>query len=446
VTNVADTQPQTESAPSPAPEPTSSPAAAPVGSPDRRVTLALVIGLVLFIALVGGWPLLLVIFAFVVMIVLHELGHYIVAKKSGMKVTEFFLGFGPKLWSFQRGETEYGVKALPAGAYVRIIGMHNLDEVPPEDEPRTYRQQSYPKRLGVAVAGSTMHFLQALVAMFLVFAVFGAPGGHLFTHTDDFRIKETVPGSAAEQAGIQPGDQIVSIDGEQIKSFDQLHDVVIPRAGKSVPIVVERNGEQVTTEATIGTSDGHGFLGVEQTSLPSQRVSPITAAGRSVTEFGHVTKETFGFFGAFFSPSGLSHFADTVVNAGSTTSSQSDNSATAPSGSGSGSSTVDENRPISIIGAGRIGAEIASKGAFAFLAFFASINIMIGIFNLIPLLPLDGGHVVIATYERIRSRKGRPYHADVMKMMPVAYAVVMVLVVLGAATIFLDIVNPIHLN
>jgi membrane-associated protease RseP (regulator of RpoE activity) len=447
VTNIADTQPQTESAPSPAPEPTASPAGpAPVGAPDRRLTLALVIGLVLFIALVGGWPLLLVIVAFVVMIVLHELGHYIVAKKSGMKVTEFFLGFGPKLWSFRRGETEYGVKALPAGAYVRIIGMHNLDEVPPEDEPRTYRQQSYPKRLGVAVAGSTMHFLQALVAMFLVFAVFGAPGGHLFTHTDDFRIKETVPGSAAEHAGIQPGDKVVSIDGQQIKSFDQLHDVVIPRAGKLVPIVVERNGEQVTTEATIGTSDGHGFLGVEQTALPSERVSPITAAGRTVTEFGHVTKETFGFFGAFFSPSGLSHFADTVVNAGSTTSSQSDNSTTAPSGSGSGSSTVDENRPISIIGAGRIGAEIASKGAFAFLAFFASINIMIGIFNLIPLLPLDGGHVVIATYERIRSRKGRPYHADVMKMMPIAYAVVMVLVVLGAATIFLDIVNPIHLN
>ncbi len=101
---------------------------------------------------------------------------------------------------------------------------------------------------------------------------------------------------------------------------------------------------------------------------------------------------------------------------------------------------------MSIIGAARFGSEIVNEGAFAFLAFFASINIVIGIFNLIPLLPLDGGHVAIATYERIRSRKGRPYHADVMKLMPLAYAVVMVLVVLGAATIFLDIVNPIHLN
>ena len=88
------------------------------------------------------------------MIFLHELGHFVTAKVSGMKVTEFFFGFGPKLWSFTKGETEYGVKAIPAGAYVRIIGMNNLEEIPPEDEPRTYRAQSYPRRLLVGVAGS----------------------------------------------------------------------------------------------------------------------------------------------------------------------------------------------------------------------------------------------------------------------------------------------------
>ena len=134
-----------------------------------------------------------------------------------------------------------------------------------------------------------------------------------------------------------------------------------------------------------------------------------------------------------------------MVHSGQSTAS-SDNSSGSSTGAGSGSSTVDQNRPVSIIGAARFGSEIVGEGAFAFLAFFASINIVIGIFNLIPLLPLDGGHVAIATYERIRSRKGRPYHADVMKLMPVAYAVVMVLIVIGAATIFLDIVNPITLN
>jgi membrane-associated protease RseP (regulator of RpoE activity) len=403
----------------------------------------LALSLVVLLGMAGGWSLLLVVFSIVVMIVLHELGHYIAAKKSGMKVTEFFLGFGPKLWSTQRGETEYGVKAIPAGAYVRIIGMHNLDEVPPEDEPRTYRQQSYPKRFAVGVAGSAMHFLQAIVAMFLVFTIFGAPGGHLFTEIHDFRIKQTVAGSAAEQAGIQPGDAILAIDGDPIDSFDDVHDVVVPRAGKQVEIVIGRDGQEITKTVTIGTSEGHGFLGVEPTAPPNERVAPWTALGRTFTETGTLTKATFGFFGAFFSPSGLSDFADTVVNQGNPTVSGDSSSGSSAS---SGSSTVDENRPISIIGAARFGSEITHEGAFAFLAFFASINIVIGIFNLIPLLPLDGGHIAIATYERIRSRKGRPYHADVMKLMPLTYAVVMILIVIGAATIFLDIVNPIHLN
>src|SRR5690348_110559 len=177
-----------------------------IAPPDKRISLVLLFALVVLLGLSGGWPLLVVVFSIIVMIVLHETGHYIAAKKSGMKVTEFFLGFGPKLWSVRRGETDYGVKAIPAGAYVRIIGMHNLDDVPPEDESRTYRQQSYPKRMAVALAGSGMHFLQAIVAIFLVFTIFGAPGGHLFTKMNDFRIGEVENGSAAQQAGIQKGD------------------------------------------------------------------------------------------------------------------------------------------------------------------------------------------------------------------------------------------------
>jgi membrane-associated protease RseP (regulator of RpoE activity) len=299
--------------------------------------------------------------------------------------------------------------------------------------------------MAVATAGSAMHFLQAIVAIFLVFVLFGAPGGHLFTQSNDFRIKTTLEGTAAAAAGIQPGDSIVSIDGEKIDSFGKLHDIVVPRAGQQVQVVISRNGETITKDVTIGEDEGHGFLGVEPQAPPNERINPVTAAGRTFTEVGHISKETLGFFTAFFSPSGLSHFADTVVNRGETSTATSEQP-TSGNNSGSGSSTVDENRPVSIIGAARFGSEIVGEGAFAFLAFFASLNIVIGIFNMIPLLPLDGGHVAIATYERIRSRKGRRYHADVMKLMPLAYAVVMVLVVLGAATIFLDIVNPIHLN
>src|SRR4029079_19291502 len=96
-------------------------------------------------------------------IVLHELGHFLTAKKAGMKCTEFFIGFGPRIWSFRRGETEYGVKAIPAGAYVKIIGMNHLEEVDPSDEERTYRRKPFWRRLSVAVGGSTMHFLIAFV-------------------------------------------------------------------------------------------------------------------------------------------------------------------------------------------------------------------------------------------------------------------------------------------
>ncbi len=117
--------------------------------------------------------LLIVIVALIVMIMLHELGHFVTAKWSGMKVTEYFLGFGPRLWSFRRGETEYGVKALPLGGYVKIIGMSNLEEVAPEDEPRTYRQQPFRKRLLVAVAGSTVHFILALLLIFTIFVGYG---------------------------------------------------------------------------------------------------------------------------------------------------------------------------------------------------------------------------------------------------------------------------------
>lgn len=413
-------------------------------APDRRISLVLMFSLIVLLGLSGGWQLLLVVFALVVMIVLHELGHYIAAKRSGMKVTEFFLGFGPKLWSFRRGETEYGVKAIPAGAYVRIIGMNNLDEVPAEDESRTFRQQSYPKRFAVGVAGSAMHFLQAIIAVFLVFTVFGAPGGHLFTRAPAPPapvIGEVTPGSAAAAANLQPGDMILSIDGEAVADFEQLHDALVTRAGRSVTLDVDRSGQRFSATTTLGSDTTKGVLGVRQQETPMKRLDPIHATGQTFTDVGYAFKETASFLGSFFSPSGLSNFADTVINRGAPTVDDAE-----PGGTPGSRDTVDENRPISIVGAARFGSEITDEGAFAFLGFFASINIVIGIFNLIPLLPLDGGHIAIATYERIRSRRGQRYQVDVMKLLPLTYAVVFVLILLGVSTIFLDIVNPIHLN
>ena len=411
--------------------------------PDRRITLLLAFGLVLLIARAGGWSLLVVVIGLILMIVLHELGHFITAKASGMKVTEFFLGFGPKLWSFQRGETEYGVKAIPAGAYVRIIGMNNLDEVPPEDEPRTYRQQTYPRRLSVALAGSAMHFFQAAVLLFIALTIIGTPGGHVFTDPpapSAAVIGEVTPGSAAAAADLHPGDTIVSVDGENVPDFNQLHDVLVARAGQSVTLVVDRNGQRFSATTTLGSDATKGVLGVRPQGIATKRLDPLHAIGQTGSEMALLTRDTVGFFGAFFSPSGLSGFAHTVLHPGTGSVANGGGSAT------TNSPSPDDNRPISIIGAARIGSQLTREGPLTFVLFFVSINVVIGLFNLIPLLPLDGGHVAIATYERLRSRRGRRYQADVMKLLPLTYAVVMVLIVLGISTMFLDIVHPINLN
>ena len=121
-----------------------------------------ILGLLVWLAFVNTWMFVFVI-GIIVSVFLHETGHFVTARMTGMKATQFFLGFGPRLWSFRRGETEYGVRALPLGAYVRIIGMNNMDDVPPEDEARTYRQQTFPRRLLVISAGSLMHMLIAIV-------------------------------------------------------------------------------------------------------------------------------------------------------------------------------------------------------------------------------------------------------------------------------------------
>src|SRR5436305_7570047 len=143
---------------------------------ERLIRLGYFVAVVLVLAIVTGFsPFLAVIFAIIAIVMLHELGHFVTAKWAGMKVTEYFFGFGPRLWSIKKGETEYGIKAVPLGGYVRIIGMSNLEQVDPEDEPRTYRQKSYPRRLSVAVAGSFMHFLLAFLLLVVIWTAVGIP-------------------------------------------------------------------------------------------------------------------------------------------------------------------------------------------------------------------------------------------------------------------------------
>jgi membrane-associated protease RseP (regulator of RpoE activity) len=416
------------------------------------ITLLLLGAGLLALLLNGAWAVVLVIFGVMVMVTLHELGHFLTAKWSGMKATEFFFGFGPKLWSMRRGETEYGLKALPLGAYVRIVGMNNLDEVDPEDEPRTYRQQSFPKRLLVVLAGPATHFIQAWIILFLLFAVVGVPGssGLNDADADSWVVGDVTADSAASAAGLEDGDRVVAWEGEPVGDFGELQDEIeSTEVGDEVTLTVERDGEtfETTTEilgrpGDMADSDdeaGSPFLGVGPT-YPEQSFDVVESVGKATTQTGSITKAAVVALGRFFSPSGLGDFADTVSEGNQGSSDTSSGGSSADDGSNG-----DGNRLLSIYGAVRLGAELGQEGVAALLEFFLLINIFIGIVNLVPLPPFDGGHAVVAIYERIRSRGGRRYHVDMTKLLPLAYAVVFGIGLLGVVTIYLDIVNPVEL-
>jgi len=386
--------------------------------------LALMVAAVIALgARFGPWVAVIVL-AFVVIIFLHELGHYLTAKWAGMKVTEFFLGFGPRIWSFQRGETEYGIKAIPAGAYVKIIGMHNLEEVDPADEERTYRAQPTWRRLSVAVAGSTMHFLLAFVIICVVVMGFGLP--RLVPVLDSVR-------GPAQAAGLLPGDEIVSFDGEAVTGWDQVSDEIRSRPGEQVDVVVERAGQRRTIEVHLASErpggEKAGYLGVGP-STRNVRYGPW----KGVQEMGSVAKQSVVGLGHLFSPSGVSDYVDNVTSARH----------------GDGSvrlGTPSENRPQSIVGIVDVGSQIAEDGVINLLYLLFAVNIFIGLFNLTPLLPFDGGHVVIALYEKVRSMiAGRRYQADVAKLLPLTYAVVAALALLFVTTLYMDIINPVDIN
>ncbi|HEX6167741.1 MAG TPA: site-2 protease family protein, partial [Acidimicrobiales bacterium] len=265
---------QREAGPPGAPAPPAPPA--PGGDPAAYETggvrMALLVGALAAVMLLWGWSALVIILGFVLMIFLHELGHYLTAKWSGMKVTEFFIGFGPRLWSFRRGETEYGFKAIPAGAYVRIIGMNNLDEVDPADEARTYRRQSFPKRLLVVSAGSLMHMLQALVLLVILLGVVGVPGGSVADEGQrarDWEVGSVEADSAAGEAGLREGDRIVAFDGEPVETWGDVTAAIRDSdVGDEVVLTVERDGERRDVEAELGPrpaslgNPGAPFLGV----------------------------------------------------------------------------------------------------------------------------------------------------------------------------------------
>jgi len=373
----------------------------------------------------GKLPIFVFVVGIVGMVMIHEAGHFVTAKWSGMKVTEFFFGFGPRLFSTRKGETEYGIKALPLGGYVKIVGMSNVErDIDPADESRTYRQQSYPKRMLVAVAGVATHFVMAFFLLFLIWAVIGVP--QLKPEVGSISKLETGP-SPAEQAGFALGDRVLSVDGNRVKDWESLPPYIQANAGRPLTFEIVRNGRPVTLTATPVDRDPteatSGFIGIGATPY-NERQDVISAAGRSVKDIWNISITSVQALGSFFTPGSIGDYAGQL--------------------GGDESKANEEARFLSVVGVGRLAGQAAESGYFNLIYLLVVLNLFVGIFNLVPLLPLDGGHMAIATYERLRSRGGRRYHADVSKMMPVAFAVVMVLVLIGISALYLDIVDPIE--
>lgn len=477
----------------------------------------LLFGLLLALGFLASWTWFFIVIAIVFMIFMHEMGHYLTARWTGMKVTEFFIGFGPRLWSFRRGETEYGVKAIPAGAYVRIEGMHNLEEVPEEDEPRAYREKSFPRKLLVVSAGSIMHFLMALILLYAFFVGWGDP-----SDPEAWGVGSVSSQSAALDLGIETGDEIVSIDGVEIGGFIQFGDLVRARGGQTVDIEYLRDGESIVDRVTIGGRlsdagadafgglleydrilqidgvdvsswddvlvqlDGKvgetisvvvdpvdgpdlqlfddievneilpadeavvGFFGISQQRI-AHNVGPIDGVGRSVEGLGQYTKLAFENMWELITGGGLSNFvSDTVTGNTESAQEQLDEATNSAERESAGrlldADNPDEDRILSIYGAARAGTILSGEGFENALLFLAGLNIFIGIFNMFPFPPLDGGHVVVAVYERIRSIGGRQHRVDYNKLIPLTYAVFLVLVGFGLLALFRDIIDPINLG
>lgn len=396
----------------------------------------------------GLGPASVVVLAgFVFMLFMHELGHYLTARASGMQVTQFFVGFGPRLWSFTRGETEYGIKALPLGAHVRITGMNNVDYVQPGFAERSFTAKSYPKRLSVMAAGSAMHFIMAVTALFVLHGAVGwyAEGEARPQLPDtEWVIGRVVAESPADKMGLQLGDQIIAVGSTSTATFNEVISLTAARPDGSLVATVLREGDEIIVRGDLGsTLDSAGaeigFLGIGQTLVPPAAPDGL---GRTMTsaasDFRSLASDSVG--GVLNLPRYVGATVATVAKA------IIGGEAPAPAETMTpGPPLAEPVEPdvVGIIGILRLADSVVSTYGWANLLFaFAAANVFIGVFNLIPLLPFDGGHIAIATYERLRSSRRQPmYRADVWKLLPLAYATIAFLGLLTAIVLWNDVTS-----
>ena len=384
--------------------------------------------------------------ALLISVMIHEAGHYLTAKKFGMKVTEFFLGFGQKIWSTQRGETEFGLKAIPAGGYCKIVGMSSREELSPADADRAFIKGTITQRLIVLGAGSFLHFVIGFVLLISLFAGVGITSvtnqaqkvSDCVPQTSTEVCSATSTPSPAKNAGVLAGDKLVKINGESFKEWSDAVAVIRANAGKQLEIVVDRDGDQIPLLVTPATRmvDGKaiGVLGVIN-EIGTVRFNPIVATQKSVT---------FGSDILANSVTSLIKLPSKIPDLLAQT---------------FGARERDPEGLVGVVGVARVSGETASTGKLTtnekiatFILIVASLNIFVGMFNLLPLLPLDGGHMAVAIADGIRNfwakRRGLPKPApiDVERLTPITMIVFVLMAGLSIVLLAADIFNPIRLN
>jgi membrane-associated protease RseP (regulator of RpoE activity) len=392
---------------------------------------------------------------------LHEAGHMLTAKAFGMKVSRYFAGFGPTLFSFRRGETEYGLKGIPLGGFVKIVGMTPQDDdVAPEDEPRAMWRYPVWKRTIVMSAGSITHFILGFVVLWILLCFVGVPNPALADENkipayvkvqncvplgaDQSECATSDPVSPAKAAGLRDGDRITALNGVAVPSYAGLVKAIRSLKPGPAQVTYERDGKPATVTANLVEAKRHPLtgdqagvvsvaaLGVSGSLPPGVPLNVTYGPVDSLGQAGHFTAQTFGQMGG-----ALKNLPAKVPSVWASLSGK----------------PRDPNGPISVVGASRLGGESVQIGSWAlFLSILISLNFFIGVFNLLPLLPLDGGHIAIAWFERARSwlwaKLGRrdPGRVNYLKLMPVTYVVILIFGAFSLLTIAADIINPVTLT